>query len=99
MNSSESPDTTLPLGSYLAEVLVSLKPVVNDPQGLSIRDGLRSLGYGEVESVRAGKYLRLIVEAMSPDDAHERVTQMCERLLSNPVTEMYQIQITPLADH
>jgi phosphoribosylformylglycinamidine (FGAM) synthase PurS component len=30
--------------SYLAEVYVSLKPGINDPQGLAIRDGLRSLG-------------------------------------------------------
>lgn len=85
--------------SYLAEVFVSLKPVVNDPQGLSIRDGLRSLGYSEVESVRAGKYIRVTVEASSPDDAQLRVTRMCDQLLSNPVTETYQIQLTPLADH
>jgi phosphoribosylformylglycinamidine synthase subunit PurS len=85
--------------SYLAEVFVSLKPVVNDPQGLAIRDGLRSLGYGDVESVRAGKYLRLTIMAASPDDAQTRVAQMCEQLLTNPVTETYQVQLTPLADH
>jgi phosphoribosylformylglycinamidine synthase subunit PurS len=85
--------------SYLAEVLVSLKPVVNDPQGLAIRDGLRSLGYAEVETVRAGKYLRVTVDAASPDEAHERVTRMCDQLLSNPVTETYEIQLTPLANH
>lgn len=85
--------------SYLAEVLVSLKPVVNDPQGLSIRDGLRSLGYSEVEAVRAGKYIRVTLDATSPEDAHEQVTRMCDQLLSNPVTETYQIQLTALADH
>jgi phosphoribosylformylglycinamidine synthase subunit PurS len=85
--------------SYLAEVLVSLKPVVNDPQGLAIRDGLRSLGYAEVEAVRAGKYLRVTVDAESAEDAHARVVRMCNQLLSNPVTETYEIQLTPLADH
>ncbi|HUG16497.1 MAG TPA: phosphoribosylformylglycinamidine synthase subunit PurS [Thermomicrobiales bacterium] len=85
--------------TYLAEVLVSLKPVVNDPQGLAIRDGLRSLGYDEVEAVRAGKYIRVTVDAESPEDARGRVTRMCDQLLSNPVTETYEIQLTPLADH
>lgn len=85
--------------SYLAEVFVSLKPVVNDPQGLAIRDGLRSLGYHEVEAVRAGKYLRVTVDAESPEAARERVVMMCDQLLSNPVTETYDIQLTPLADH
>jgi phosphoribosylformylglycinamidine synthase len=82
--------------SYLAEVFVSLKPVVNDPQGLAIRDGLHNLGYAEVEAVRAGKYLRVTVEADSADDAQARVARMCDQLLSNPVTELYRIQVTPL---
>jgi phosphoribosylformylglycinamidine synthase len=85
--------------SYLVEVFVSLKPVVNDPQGLAIRDGLRSLGYQEVEGVRAGKYLRLTVAADSSSDAEARVTKMCEQLLANPVTETFQLVVTPLNDH
>jgi phosphoribosylformylglycinamidine synthase len=85
--------------SYLAEVYVSLKPGINDPQGLAIRDGLRSLGYAGVESVRAGKYLRVTLEATSSDDAHEQVTQMCDQLLTNPVMETYEISITALNDH
>lgn len=85
--------------SYLAEVFVSLKPVVNDPQGLAVRDGLRALGYREVEAVRAGKYLRVTVEAESAEDADRRVAAMCDQLLANPVTETYRIVVTPLNDH
>jgi phosphoribosylformylglycinamidine synthase subunit PurS len=85
--------------SYLAEVFVSLKPVVNDPQGLAIRDGLRNLGYSSVEAVRAGKYLRVTVEADSTEDAEAQVAQMCDQLLANPVTETYRIQVTRLNDY
>ena len=35
------------MASYLARVYVSLKPTVNDPQGLTIADGLRSLGFSD----------------------------------------------------
>jgi len=85
--------------SYLAEVFISLKPVVNDPEGLSIRDGLRSLGYADTESVRAGKYLRVTLSASSTADAEESVARMCDQLLANPVMETYRIQMTALADN
>lgn len=83
----------------MAEVFVSLKSAVNDPQGLAIRDGLRSLGYAEVEAVRAGKYLRLILDAETSEAAEAQVAAMCQQLLTNPVTETYRIELTPLADH
>ena len=54
---------------YLAKVYVSLKPTVNDPEGLTIRGALVTLGYGTVESVRAGKYFQIAVEAASEDEA------------------------------
>ena len=92
-------ESTTTSRSFLAEVFVSLKPVVNDPQGLAVRDGLRSLGYREVEAVRVGKYIRVTLDAGSPDDAEERVVRMCEQLLTNPVMETYRIEITALADH
>ena len=42
---------------YKAEIHVTLKRTVNDPQGLAIRGGLHSLGYDGVEAVRAGKFI------------------------------------------
>jgi phosphoribosylformylglycinamidine synthase len=79
--------------NYLARVFVTLKPAVNDPQGLTIRGGLHALGFGEVSSARAGKYLELRLEAASPDEAGARVTEMCRRLLANPVIEDYRFEI------
>lgn len=81
---------------FLAEVYVSLKPAVNDPQGLEIRHGLHILGFNEVDGVRAGKYIQLHVRAESADAAESRVRQMSDKLLSNPVIEQYQVSITPL---
>jgi phosphoribosylformylglycinamidine synthase len=86
-------DSGTTLKDYVAEVLVSLKPGVNDPEGLAIRDGLHSLGYEEVEGVRSGKYLRLVVRAHSPELAERQVAEMCDRLLSNPVIEQYRIEV------
>lgn len=81
---------------WLVEVFVSLKPAVNDPQGLAIRDGLHMLGYDEVDDVRAGKYMQLEISASSRKQAENRVTEMCEKLLANTVIETYRFDISEL---
>ncbi len=82
---------------FLARVYVTLKPTVNDPQGLTIRGGLHSLSYGEVETVRAGKFMELRLEAPDADTATARVGEMCARLLANPVIEQYRFDLEPIA--
>ena len=82
--------------TFLARVYVTLRPTVNDPQGLTIRGGLHQLGYGEVASVRAGKYLELRLDADDASVAEQRVTEMCRRLLANPVIEDFRLEVTPL---
>jgi phosphoribosylformylglycinamidine synthase subunit PurS len=78
---------------YLARVYVSLKPTVNDPQGLTIADGLRSLSFSEVEGVRAGKYIEVRLTGSSADDVKQRVDSMCDKLLANPVIESYRFEV------
>ena len=78
--------------AFLARVYVTLKPTVNDPQGLTIRGGLRLMGF-EVERVRAGKYLEISLEEADRDTASARVDEMCSRLLANPVIERYSFEL------
>ena len=73
--------------SWLVEVVVSLKPVVNDPQGLVVRDGLQRLGFSGVRSARVGKHIALEVDAADERSARDAVSDMCEKLLRNPVIE------------
>ena len=77
--------------AYAVDVVVSLRPVVNDPQGLSVRAGLRALGYDGVVSARVGKLISLQVEAASEEECRSAVTDMCRRLLCNPVIEDWRI--------
>ena len=86
------------MSSYLARVYVSLKPTVNDPQGNTIADGLRSLGFSEVETVRAGKYLEVRVQAATGGEAAARVDAMCDKLLANPVIEQYRFDIEEMVE-
>ena len=78
---------------FEAVVDVMPKEGIADPQGQTIEKALPALGYGGVSDIRVGKRIELELEAESPDQARERVLEMCERLLANPVIEAYEVTI------
>jgi phosphoribosylformylglycinamidine synthase len=80
-------------GTFLARVYVSLKPTVNDPEGITIGSALGSLGFGSVTGVRSGRYFQVTLNAADPKDAASQVDQMCSRLLANPVIETYSFDL------
>jgi len=77
----------------IARVVVVPKPVVNDPQGVTVRQGLNALGFDEVADVRVGKYIEVRLDSSSTEDARRRVDDMCRRLLANQVIEDYRFDI------
>lgn len=78
---------------FLAKVYVTLKPTVNDPQGLTVKSGLHSLGFESVRNVRVGKYLEVQLEAESREAAARQVEEMCRQLLANPVIEQFRFDL------
>lgn len=84
-----------------ARVIVTLKPVVNDPQGNTVMAGLHRLGFSEVGSVRVGKFIEVDLEAEDEAPARERVQAMCQKLLANHVIEdvRFQLERAPANGH
>jgi len=78
---------------YLAKIYITLKPTVNDPQGLVIKGALHNLGFTEVASVRAGKYMEVKLEENDSSIAQQQVNEMCKKLLANPVIENYRFEL------
>jgi phosphoribosylformylglycinamidine synthase len=78
---------------WVAEIRVLLKPSVNDPQGLSIRNALRTLGFDGVEDVRAGKLIQVRLSAADRAQAEDAVERMSAQLLANPVIEAYEFSL------
>ena len=78
---------------FLAKVHVSLKPTVNDPQGLTIARALGRLGFGSVDSLRAGKYFEVKIEGNDKAAVESDVKSMCEKLLANPVIETFTFEV------
>jgi phosphoribosylformylglycinamidine synthase subunit PurS len=79
----------------IARVIVVPKPVVNDPQGLTVKQGLASLGFREVTDVRVGKYIEVNLEGASEHEARRRVEEMCRQLLANHVIEDFHFDLEP----
>jgi phosphoribosylformylglycinamidine synthase PurS subunit len=75
-----------------ATVIVTLKPTVLDPQGMTIQRSVESMGLPEVADVRQGKYFDVnIADGVSPDKGKEIVQKLAKEVLTNPVIEEYRI--------
>ena len=82
---------------FLAKIYIILKPTVNDPQGQTVRGGLKTLGFDSVESVRMGKYLEVKIQVGERSRAEAQVSEMCHKLLSNPVIEDFHFDLEELS--
>ena len=81
---------------FLAKIHVTLKPTVNDPQGITVQGGLQMLGFNSVKRVRIGKYMEVQIETSDQATAQVQVEEMCHKLLANPVIEQYRFEIEEL---
>jgi phosphoribosylformylglycinamidine synthase subunit PurS len=77
-----------------AHVYVTLKPSVLDPQGQTIHNALRKIGFAGVASVRQGKYFALtLADGMALRAAQAEVERIAREVLTNPVIEEFTYRI------
>jgi phosphoribosylformylglycinamidine synthase PurS subunit len=72
--------------SSRVRVLIRPKAGILDPQGQAVERALPALGFEGVANVHVGRLVELDVQDAS------RLDEMCERLLTNPLIEDYEIQ-------
>jgi phosphoribosylformylglycinamidine synthase PurS subunit len=70
-----------------ARVLIRPKEGILDPQGKAVERALPALGFEGMREVRVGRLVEL--EADDPD----RLGELCEKLLANPLVEDYEIEV------
>ncbi len=78
---------------FQARIHITLKPTVNDPQGVTVLSSLHRLGFGSAEDVRVGKYLLVNIDESDRTKAELAATEMCQKLLANPVIEDFQFEL------
>ena len=76
-----------------AEINITLKRTVADPQGLTIKHALESLGYKDLGDVRIGKLVVIKLNLKDKKKAEQKINQMCKKLLANPIIEDYHFKI------
>lgn len=78
---------------YRAKIKVTLRKSILDVQGKAVQSALHKLGYGDVESVRIGKYIELELNDQDEATARKNAEEACQKLLSNPVMEDYSFEL------
>jgi phosphoribosylformylglycinamidine synthase len=69
-----------------ASVLIRPKEGILDPQGKAVERALPALGFEGVSHVRVGRLVEL------ETDDPERLAELCEKLLANPLIEDFEVR-------
>ncbi len=75
----------------IADVYIELKEGVADPEGEATLKALRLLGFKRVKNVSSIKVFRIEIEGKDKKEAEKEISEMCEKLLANPVIQKYKI--------
>ncbi len=75
---------------FIAEIDVMPLKALLDPQGKAVTNSMKNIGLSEIENVRIGRHISLVVEANSEDIAKEKVELACKKLLANQIMEGYK---------
>ncbi|HBX53504.1 MAG: phosphoribosylformylglycinamidine synthase, purS protein [Bacteroidetes bacterium RIFOXYA12_FULL_35_11] len=76
---------------FLAEINVMPLKALLDPQGKAVTSTMQRTGYPTVSHVRIGKHITLEIEAENQEDARKILENVCDKMLSNPIMEDYEI--------
>ncbi len=72
---------------FKAEIKITLKKTVADPQGLTVKHALEALNFSGIEQVRMGKFITVELKAK------DEVQNMCQKLLANPIIEDFSFEL------
>lgn len=77
---------------YEVDAIIELKSGMLDPEGTTIQKALDHLGY-KTEKVCTAKKYTIRLDAENTHDAKEKVDQMCQKLIANPIIHNYTITL------
>jgi phosphoribosylformylglycinamidine synthase len=68
-------------------------PGILDPQGKATLAGLHNMAFDNVQEVRIGKRIKLQIAANSAEEARAQAQQAANKLLANPITEVFELEL------
>jgi len=79
--------------NYVFNGDVTLRKAVLDPQGKAVHNAARTLGYTSIAEIRIGKHIEITCSAENETDERKTVEELAGRLLANPVTEDFRVEL------
>ena len=79
--------------SYRFAVNVTPKPGILDPQGRAVEGSLGHLSLTGIHEVRVGRRIEMTVDAGTETEARARVDRLASELLSNPLIEVFAVEL------
>ena len=76
-----------------AQIHITLKTGVLDPQGKAIESALGDLGFDGISNVRQGKLIELDLTESDYGKARALIDNLCTQLLANTVIEDFAIEL------
>jgi phosphoribosylformylglycinamidine synthase len=77
---------------FNCEICIRPRHDILDPQGDAVGAALGKLGFS-AQGVRVGRYILLELEADDQAAAQQQASEMCEKLLANPITEDFEVRV------
>ena len=62
-----------------------------DPQGNTVQQTLKNMGYNNISQVRQGKFFEIEVDSDDVEKTKKEIVEICNNLLANTVIEDYKI--------
>lgn len=81
---------------FSAEINVMPLKEILDPQGKAVTGSMKNMGLAEIQEVRIGKHISLVVDAENEAIAREKVEEACKKLLANLIMESYEFTLKAL---
>ena len=75
------------------KVKVVLKDGILDPQGKAVLHAINDLKFKGVKDVRIGKYIELKFDGLDKSEVENKLIEICQKLLANPVMENFEYEI------
>jgi phosphoribosylformylglycinamidine synthase PurS subunit len=83
---------------FKAEIKITLRKSILDPQGKTVEHSILSLGYNNIKNTRIGKYIELTIDAADKQEAKKITDEICKKILANPVMEDYSFELKEQGD-
>jgi phosphoribosylformylglycinamidine synthase subunit PurS len=80
------------MSKFRIAVRITPRKGLLDPQGKAVSDALNTLGFADVRTVHVGRYIIIESDARDAVAAEQSASEMCRKLLANPVTEDFEIE-------